>query len=242
MSSKKRKLHKRQSDGTAKSSQLLSNGLAFASLLGSLLSLYISIWIGTIANEFSIKNSHLNYFLSADTPVVVDDVVCDETPNFRYNLTPYTIHFDPLSISGEYKKVVFAAIDNGNIDITAFSHEINTPEYSGNRGYYFQSGEVIVVVEFEKEYISFNLNKFNEKSPNYSILHIILQGYNGEYQIFTMIYSTTSFKSYILDNISLNSISLITQIKEELTINQEVSQLINQIENERYLVRKKLDA
>lgn len=140
------------------------------------------------------------------------------------------------------KKVVFAAIDNGNIDITAFSHEINTPEYSGNRGYYFQSGEVIVVVEFEKEYISFNLNKFNEKSPNYSILHIILQGYNGEYQIFTMIYSTTSFKSYILDNISLNSISLITQIKEELTINQEVSQLINQIENERYLVRKKLDA
>jgi len=57
-----------------------------------------------------------------------------------------------------------------------------------------------------------------------------------------MIYSTTSFKSYILDNISLNSISLITQIKEELTINQEVSQLINQIENERYLVRKKLDA
>ena len=231
MSSKKRKLHKRQSDGTAKSSQLLSNGLAFASLLVSLLSLYISIWIGTIANEFSIKNSHLNYFLSADTPVVVDDVVCDETPNFRYNLTPYTIHFDPLSISGEYKKVVFAAIDNGNIDITAFSHEINTPEYSGNRGYYFQSGEVIVVVEFEKEYISFNLNKFNEKSPNYSIL-----------QIFTMIYSTTSFKSYILDNISLNSISLITQIKEELTINQEVSQLINQIENERYLVRKKLDA
>ena len=216
MSSKKRKLHKRQSDGTAKSSQLLSNGLAFASLLVSLLSLYISIWIGTIANEFSIKNSHLNYFLSADTPVVVDDVVCDETPNFRYNLTPYTIHFDPLSISGEYKKVVFAAIDNGNIDITAFSHEINTPEYSGNRGYYFQSGEVIVVVEFEKEYISFNLNKFNEKSPNYSILHIILQGYNGEYQIFTMIYSTTSFKSYILDNISLNSISLITQIKEEL--------------------------
>lgn len=59
---------------------------------------------------------------------------------------------------------MFAAIDNGNIDITAFSHEINTPEYSGNRGYYFQSGEVIVVVEFEKEYISFNLNKFNEKA------------------------------------------------------------------------------
>lgn len=200
MSSKKRKLHKRQSDGTAKSSQLLSNGLAFASLLVSLLSLYISIWIGTIANEFSIKNSHLNYFLSADTPVVVDDVVCDETPNFRYNLTPYTIHFDPLSISGEYKKVVFAAIDNGNIDITAFSHEINTPEYSGNRGYYFQSGEVIVVVEFEKEYISFNLNKFNEKSPNYSILHIILQGYNGEYQIFTMCYLTSRIRIFDMQN------------------------------------------
>ena len=129
---------------------MLSNGLAFASLLVSLLSLYISIWIGTIANEFSIKNSHLNYFLSADTPVVVDDVVCDETPNFRYNLTPYTIHFDPLSISGEYKKVVFAAIDNGNIDITAFSHEINTPEYSGNRGIIFNQAKSLLLLNLKR--------------------------------------------------------------------------------------------
>lgn len=225
---------------------LYSNILSLISVILSVLSLVCAIWIGKIANEFATKNSHLNYQLSVENPIaielknqelhVVEAQVNKERPNFNYNIMSFKINFDPLYISGEYCNVIFASCGDEGVDMRLFPRYNLNSDGQSNLGYRFKYGELLVLDYTTQNQISFHMNKFSNSNSNYSIMHVILQGYNGDYQIFTMIYSTITFEAYILDNISVNCFSEIEELKNTLSIEKSSEELISQIREERTMI------
>ena len=139
----------------------------------------------------------------------------------------FKINFDPLYISGEYCNVIFASCTDKGVDMRLFPrYNLNSDEQS-NSGYLFKSGELLVLDYTTQNQISFHLNKFSNSNSNYSIIHVIIQGYNGDYQIFTMIYSTITFEAYILE---------IEELKNTLSIEKSSEELISQIREERTMI------
>lgn len=42
----------------------------------------------------------------------------------------------------------------------------------------------------------------------YDIFHVVLQGYNGNFQIFSILYSTNNYESLIVDSNNLYTLSM----------------------------------
>ena len=75
---------------------------------------------------------------------------------------------------------------------------------------------LLIVTGFNNKELIFYLSSPSLES--FDLIHIIFKGYNNEFYIYTMIFSTKSYIAYFLDNIDVNNKTLLNKIINQLEL------------------------
>lgn len=222
--------------------EIISIIIAIVSLVFSVVSTIYSIKISNHINDFTMKMSQLNYSIDVTPPNVysyeellesehVDVDFGQSENNITFTTSPYQLNLKKDKVSGEYFRIMIAAKYESGFDIYSWSND----EKIDLNTYVFKDGSMIMLSENEKDHISFyysaGLENLTERE--YVTFDIVLQGYNGEFYIFTVLYSTSNYYSLVIDNTNLYTVNLYDQFITENNLTITGSNLINEIRNER---------
>ncbi len=196
------------------------NNLDYLNTTISVISLIISLCVAKQANHISNTVNNFNYKMaqlnltieSYNTP----DIMKIENDNQAFTLSPYKIYPTVNKFSGSYSEVIFSYVKNSVVDMV--SYEINKimPESI------ILNDEIpLIVTGFNNKELIFYISSPSLKS--FDLIHIIFKGYNNEFYIYTMIFSTKNYMAYFLDNIDVNNKTLLNKIinQLELTISSQ---------------------
>lgn len=240
------------------------------------------------------RNLDINYNLLVDNDTEISDTLDEEakkdTPSFmdvRYSingsdfgesftLSPILFSLDKLTTySGDYLSVYFSYVVDDEVIINEF-RESETGLYTAGSIVTPGAGEADVTFDSERDIEKFNgsegqfeyLYGSGVELDGYYVVHIILKGYNGSYQFYTIIYypdgyydykdefendevisRVTNYQFEVIDDTSLYDKTNMLKIANAIwpdeseasgLINNRYSELKTRIENERKSIKEKL--
>ena len=218
---------------------------AFASLIISLASLSISCKMQSEINTFTENMSNVNYELSIkQTPSTISqkDLFNNQGENntasgdeVYYTISPFVITKDKDDFSGDFGKCYFATVYNESIDLCEFNDKFI--------GRYFNNGCIIGVFDKSND-DEFSFFYSPGSHTNWSIIHIIIQGYNGDKDYYTLVCSCKNNRQ-VVDSELFNNENIYDKSKVEKFINRttldiSTDELIEKVETERALLKEKL--
>lgn len=187
--------------------------ISITSLVFSVVLTIVSIFLTININQFTKKMSPLNYDFSLISPIdatyndLVEEGIINGEKKKDGNI-PFTISeckLNPIkdNISGEYIRIMFAVKYNTEFDIISLKRNQTELEYG------FKDKILLYMIENSSDMISFYFSSTSVLSDiEYDIFHVILQGYNGEFQVFSILYSTSNFNSIIIDSNNIHTLSM----------------------------------
>lgn len=247
--------------------------VSLVSLIISFVSMNISCTLQKEANLFTQTMSTLNYDIDV-LGYPTEIMYMDE----KHTASPFIISKQKSKFSGDYKNFFIATVNNDTLD----TFKINEKEYEDpnpdiRRGKFFNNDTMFVLYSkdlinnegmknlkeitgdkkiVEKLEDKNNISFFFMPAPkkNYSIFHIILNGYNGDKVLYSFICnyvedkeaSTYEFKTTELQCLSFDDDSLydLDRIEGFTKNNQSLKlsskRILDIIEKERNLIKEKI--
>lgn len=213
----------------SKTVKILEFIIALVSMIIAITSLIISCNMQSEVNTFTENMSKLNYDLSIqETPeaISIDGEII--------TVSPFIIKKNKNMFSGNYSNIYIATVENQKIDLIEIKEE--TVKFFNNGsiieafGDFFDNGET-----FGFFYSPGHNNKW-------SILHIIIQAYNGEKSYYTLIYSCENkiVTSELFSNEDIYDRSKVEEFINKSSLDISVDTLIDKIEKERNLLKEKI--
>lgn len=213
----------------------------------------LGFFITKYQTEQADKTRNLNYELICESPLTMGNNDID------YTLGPFVFQLHKGKLSGEFKSLYVATVKDEKLDMV----EMDSSNYN-NFSYEFKDTmRLFNASDNNKSLLTmkyFIMPPINDTDfERYGIFHMILKGYNNEYQYFTIIYYftkpdfsniradefyTSKITTYILENNDLYEQSNIAKIAYEITknANKKVSEenLFTTLESNMKLIKEKL--
>lgn len=203
--------------------------IALISMIIAISSLVISCSMQSQVNNFTENMGKLNYDLSIqETPETI------EIDGKIITVSPFVIKKSIDDYSGNYSNCYIATVKNKNIDLVDVKNDTVK---------FFNNGTVVEIFSnfFDKgETLSFFYSP--SQDSNWSILHIIIQAFNGEKSYYSLIYSCENciVTSELFSNEDIYDRSKVENFIKESSLELSVDELTEIIENERNLLKEKL--
>lgn len=203
--------------------------ISLTSMVIAIISLVISCSMQSEINTFTENMSKLNYDLSIqETPetISIDGEII--------TVSPFIIKKNKNMYSGNYSNIYIATVENQNIDLTEVKKETVK---------FFNNGSIIEAFgDFFDNGDTFGFFYSPGHNNKWSILHIIIQAYNGEKSYYTLIYSCENkiVISELFSNENIYDRSKVEDFINNSSLDISVDNLINRIEKERNLLKEKL--
>ncbi len=232
-------------NGSSRIPEILGLIISVASLFVSLVSFFITCNMQSEINAFTESMGKVNYELSIQqTPIAIsaDNLYVDQTHESKtsdntvyYTLTPFIITKNKDTFSGDFGKCYFATVNNQDIDIAEFNDDFY--------GRFFNNGCLIDMFDRSSDDV-FNFFYSPGTDSNWSIFHIIVQGYSGEKVYYTMVCSCKNNRnavdSELFNNENVYDRNKVENYISRTTLNISSDELIKRIESERNLLKEKL--
>lgn len=203
--------------------------ISLTSMVIAIISLVISCSMQSEINTFTENMSKLNYDLSIqETPetISIDGEII--------TVSPFIIKKNKNMYSGNYSNIYIATVENQNIDLTEVKKETVK---------FFNNGSIIEAFgDFFDNGDTFGFFYSPGHNNKWSILHIIIQAYNGEKSYYTLIYSCENkiVISELFSNENIYDRSKVEDFINNSSLDISVDNLIDSIEKERNLLKEKL--
>lgn len=203
--------------------------ISLTSMVIAIISLVISCSMQSEINTFTENMSKLNYDLSIqETPetISIDGEII--------TVSPFIIKKNKNMYSGNYSNIYIATVENQNIDLTEVKKETVK---------FFNNGSIIEAFgDFFDNGDTFGFFYSPGHNNKWSILHIIIQAYNGEKSYYTLIYSCENkiVISELFSNENIYDRSKVEDFINNSSLDISVDNLIDRIEKERNLLKEKL--
>ena len=212
--------------------------ISVISAVSSIILAIVSIYLTIKNDNFSKSMSSLNYKLIVYSPntitynELVEEKIIDgkkrNDGNIAYTASECVLVPLKDKISGEYLKVMFAVNYNSQFDIISFEKG----QIESNYG--FNNEGILIMTENSSDKISFYFSSTSVLlNKEFDILNVILLGYNGEFEIFSLIYSTKNFKSIVIDKNNLYTASMYAQYINDQKFTIKTEKLMEAVINER---------
>lgn len=213
----------------------------------------IGFFITKYQMDQSSKAMNLNYHLTCESPATMGNNDID------YTLGPFVFELHRGKLSGEFKSLYVATVKDEKLDMV----EMNSSNYNN---FSYEFGDTMKLFNASDNSKSLVTMKYFIMPPisdndfeRYGIFHMILKGYNNDYEYFTIIYYftkpdfsniranefyTSKITTYILKNDDIYEQSNISKIAYELTKNANKTileeELFNVLEGNIKLIKEKL--
>jgi hypothetical protein len=185
------------------------NNLDYINIIISVISIIISLCVAKQANHISNTVNNFNYKMAQLNLAIENyntpDIMKIENNNQAFTLSPYKIYPTVNKFSGSYSEVIFSYVKNSVVDMVSYETNKITSESI------ILNDEIpLIVTGFNNKELIFYLSSPSLES--FDLIHIIFKGYNNEFYIYTMIFSTKSYMAYFLDNVDVNNKTLLNKI------------------------------
>lgn len=192
----------------------------------------ITYIISVKMNDFTKKMSPLNYSLEKigdTTPMVFDEIT--------YTTTPFKFAPEKDEISGEFSSIIIAYNRDEKIDMFEISNEMELPW-----GCWSDLKYLFLVDSISDDELTFQFSDLQIPREQYGYIHIILKAYNGDYSMYTMVYSPLNYQVYLLNNIDVNSYSRYAEIIESFGLSVSEENLKSEIKESRKTIYDSLNS
>ncbi len=207
---------------------LKENPFDSVSLIVSILSLIISVYIGFQANEIAMRSQPLDYSVTANE--YIDMIAMNDT---IYTCEGVVFKQVKGVWSGELSSVFIATVQDGKADVHYIPEQI--PDIGA--GFTAENGTLFCILPDNPNELLFSPLHTDLKNINDSLqtFHLIFKGYNKEYTIYTVVYSYDTeyhpgdiehdgekiascgrLRIYILDEDTMYDSAMLNQIADDL--------------------------
>lgn len=212
--------------------------ISVISAVSSIILAVVSIYLTIKNDNFSKSMSSLNYQLIVDSPdtityneLVENKIIDGEKRNdgdISYTTSECVLVPLKDKISGEYLKIMFAVNYNSQFDIISFEKGQTESNYG------FNNEGILYMKENTSDKISFCFSSTSVLlEKEFDILNVILLGYNGDFEIFSLVYSTKNFESIVIDKNNLYSASIYAKYINDQKFTIKTEKLMETVINER---------